>query len=299
MRRIRGAAGFRRSVRAFRAAGESVGFVPTMGYLHEGHLSLVRRARRENARVVASIFVNPLQFAPAEDLATYPRAPERDHALLRAEGVDLVYEPEPGGMYPPGFATRVSVEGLDERLCGPYRPGHFTGVATVVLKLLNAAEPDRLYLGGKDWQQARIISRMAQDLDLPVRVVVCPTVREPDGLAMSSRNSYLSPEERAAAPALYRALRETSGEIREGRLRTAESAARAVARRLARAGGRLQYADVLEAEDLRPVRPLAGRLVLAAAWILGRTRLIDNIVFEVPARPAAGRGRVLPMRRAR
>ncbi len=293
MKRIRSATVLRGNVEALKARGASIGFVPTMGSLHEGHLSLVRRARAENDRVVASIFVNPLQFGPGEDLDAYPRSPARDHGLLRREGVDLLFEPETSAFYPEGFATRVHVLGLDERLCGAHRPGHFVGVATVVLKLLNAAAPDRLYLGAKDYQQAVILERMVADLNLPVRVVICPTVREPDGLAMSSRNSYLNPEERRRAPALYRALRATAERIRAGSLRDPGVVPAAVARELRKSGGRFQYAEALDARNLTPVRPLQGPVVLAAAWYLGRTRLIDNVVIRIPeARP--GRRKAAP-----
>lgn len=277
MKRIRSAASLNRAVRALRAAGDSIGFVPTMGFLHAGHLALVRRARRENRRVVASIFVNPLQFGPGEDLAAYPRALARDRRLLAAEGVDLVYEPEAAALYPPGFCTYVAVEGLDAHLCGPRRPGHFRGVTTVVAKLLHAAEPDRLYLGQKDHQQAVILTRMVRDLDLPVRVVVCPTVREPDGLALSSRNAYLTPEERAWAPALHRALRAVGVEISTGRIRRPEEASAAVREHLVDGPGALEYAEVVGRDDLALRDPLSGALVLAAAYRLGRARLIDNL----------------------
>jgi pantoate--beta-alanine ligase len=271
-----------RASRTARGKGARIGFVPTMGYLHEGHLTLARRARKENDLVIASIFVNPLQFGPGEDLASYPRAPQKDYALLRREGVDLIFTPAAKALYPRGYVTKVSVPGLDENLCGAFRPGHFDGVATVVAKLLNVAEPDRLYLGAKDYQQACVLRRMIADLNLPVRVVLCPTVREADGLAMSSRNTYLTPEERAWAPVLYRVLKATAEEIRSGRIRRPSEAFAAVTRGLAGGPGRLQYADVLSAEDLQPVDPLQGRLVLALAYFLGKARLIDNVLVRAP-----------------
>lgn len=283
MKIVRTAAAVRNLVRAARARDERIGFVPTMGSLHEGHLTLVRRARRENDLVVASIFVNPLQFGPAEDFSAYPRAPRRDHTLLARDGVDLCYEPRDEAMYADDFSTLVLVGDLDEPLCGRYRPGHFIGVATVVAKLLNAVEPDRLYVGAKDWQQSRVLTRMARDLDLPVTVVTCSTVREPDGLAMSSRNAYLSTEERAWAPNLHRALSETAAEVRRGTLTGPVEVTAAVRRRLRGGLGRLQYAEILDAESLRPVEPLKGRLVLAAACFVGKARLIDNIVFTARA----------------
>ncbi|HEV7383438.1 MAG TPA: pantoate--beta-alanine ligase, partial [Phenylobacterium sp.] len=193
-------------MRAARGGMGDVGLVPTMGYLHEGHLSLVRRARAENAAVAASIFVNPTQFGPQEDLARYPRDLPRDLDLLAAAGVELVFVPEVGEIYPPGFATRIEVGEVTEVLEGAVRPAHFAGVATVVAKLFNIVQPTRAYFGQKDVQQSVVIKKLVRDLDLPVEVVVAPTIREPDGLALSSRNSYLTPEQRAAAPVIFRAL---------------------------------------------------------------------------------------------
>jgi pantoate--beta-alanine ligase len=288
---VRTAEAVRAEVRAARARGKQIGFVPTMGFLHGGHLSLARRARAENDLVVASNFVNPLQFGPAEDFANYPRAPRRDRALLSREGVDLCYEPRSEAVYPHDFSTLIVVNDLDEPLCGRFRPGHFIGVATIVLKLLHAVEPDRLYLGAKDWQQSRVITRMLRDLELPVELVVCPTVREPDGLAMSSRNTYLSAAERAWAPKIQRALAETAAEVRAGKLTAASEVTAAVRRRLRGGFGRLQYAEILDADNLRPVDPLRGRLVLAVACFVGKARLIDNIVFTVPRRAARAAGK--------
>ncbi len=286
MKIARSARASQRIVRGYRRTGERVGFVPTMGALHEGHLRLVRQARAECDRVVVSIFVNPLQFGPREDFASYPRDPARDRRLLRAESVDLLLAPD-ATFYPSGFATRVRAPGLDAHLCGPFRPGHFEGVATVVTKLLHATEPDRLYLGQKDYQQAALLRRMCLDLDLPVAVRIVPTVRERDGLALSSRNVYLSPEERAAAPRLHASLKATAAEIASGRLRSSRAVTESVARRLHRASGprfELQYAEAVSADDLQPVEPLRGRLVLAAAALLGRTRLIDNVLVRAGAR---------------
>jgi pantoate--beta-alanine ligase len=272
--------------RELRGGGASIGFVPTMGALHEGHLALIRRARRQNDQVVASIFVNPLQFGPREDFSAYPRPRREDRARLREEGVDLLFEPEPVQFYPHGFSTQISVQGLDAHLCGPFRPGHFSGVATVVCKLLMAAEPDRLYLGQKDFQQARILERMAEDLNFPVRVVICPTVREPDGLAMSSRNRYLSAEERVWAPEIYAALRQTAAAIDSRSLRSRAPAERALARSLRGGPGRLQYAEVLSSRSLLPVDPLEGELVVAVAYLLGKARLIDNVLVRLPGSKA-------------
>lgn len=288
MKIIRRAAAMTRLAGKERLAGRTIGFVPTMGFLHEGHLALVRRAARECDCVVASIFVNPLQFGPAEDFASYPRDLRRDHSLLAAEGVDWLFEPSEAEMYPRGFATRVSVEGLDRQLCGHSRPGHFTGVATVVARLLMICRPHCLYLGRKDYQQARIIGRMVLDLNLGIRVVTVPTVRERDGLAMSSRNTYLTEEERAWAPALYEALAAAGRGIRTGRLRRPEGVEAAVARRLAAGPGSLEYVSVLSADDLGRVSPLSGRIVVAVAYRLGKARLIDNIEVRVPRGASGG-----------
>lgn len=252
---VRTKAALARAVAAWRAKGLSVGFVPTMGALHAGHAALVRRAARENDRVVVSVFVNPLQFGPNEDYGRYPRALPDDRRLVAAAGAALLYAPSVAEMYPKGFATHVEVAGLSDRCCGKYRPGHFRGVATVVLKLFNQVRPDRAYFGEKDWQQVRVLETMIRDLDAPVRLVRVPTVREPDGLALSSRNAYLSPADRDAAPALRRALAAGAASRRP---------AAAVRRALAGTGLRLQYAE-----------PFEGRLLAAA--FLGKTRLIDNI----------------------
>ncbi|MCA9729659.1 MAG: pantoate--beta-alanine ligase, partial [Candidatus Eisenbacteria bacterium] len=273
------------------------GFVPTMGFLHEGHLALVRRARRECDFVVASIFVNPLQFGPGEDFTTYPRDLLRDRRLLRAEGADLLFEPEADAFYPEDFSTTVEVAHLDTRLCGPRRPGHFRGVATVVLKLLHATDPDRLYLGQKDFQQARILQRMVRDLDLAVRVVTVPTVREPDGLALSSRNTYLSRAERAWAPQLQRALVGAKEAILAGALHRPGEVVQFVETAVEGGPGTLEYAEVLGQDALAPVDPLSGPLVIALAYRMGKARLIDNVLLDVPAsrrravrRKPAGRG---------
>lgn len=278
---VRQAEALRRLILRHRAAGAVIGFVPTMGSLHEGHLQLVRRAIRENDVTVASIFVNPLQFGPGEDFDAYPRTPANDRSRLRREGVHYSFEPG-REFYPVGFQTLVSVRDLSRPLCGPFRPGHFDGVATVVTKLLLAALPDCLYLGQKDYQQAMLLRRLVRDLNLGLRLVVCPTVRESDGLAMSSRNAYLTPEERERAPEFARALRATAKAIRSGEIREASEARRRIRQALRHPSWRLQYADVLQAETLAEVSPLRGRLVVAAAVYLGRTRLIDNVLVRAP-----------------
>ena len=262
-----------------------------MGALHAGHRKLIATGTGPGRRVIVSIFVNPLQFGPNEDFEAYPRALTADLELCRDAGADLVFRPTPTALYPEGYATRVHVAGLDRFLCGPFRPGHFDGVSTVVLKLLNIVQPDRLLLGQKDAQQAVIVGRMIRDLDLPVRLVRVPTVREPDGLAMSSRNRYLTTAERAAAPELYRALQAAADAIRAGERRPS-TVRSLIRRRLARSPLiRVQYAEIVDAERLVPVRRLAGRILVAAAAFLGRARLIDNIQLHVggPMSPAAHR----------
>lgn len=263
-----------------REARGPVGLVPTMGYLHGGHLALVRRARAACASVVVSVFVNPTQFGPHEDFATYPRDLDRDLGLLEREGVDLAFTPETTTVYPPGFRTWVEVRDLSRPLEGTFRPGHFRGVATVVLKLLNMVQPDRAYFGQKDAQQARVVQQMVHDLDLPVQIEVVPTVREADGLALSSRNVYLSPEERHAALAISRALREVAarwaaGERDAARLRQVLQATLASEPRVVP-----DYAAVADILTLREIVGLATPPVLVAvAARVGRTRLIDNVVL--------------------
>ncbi|MBI5837284.1 MAG: pantoate--beta-alanine ligase [Candidatus Eisenbacteria bacterium] len=264
--------------RACRARGRSVGFVPTMGGLHAGHASLVERARAENHRVAASIFVNPIQFGPKEDFRRYPRDLRGDRRLLAAAGCHALFVPEARHVFPEDFETRVAVPFLSAPLCGRFRPGHFEGVATVVAKLLHIVEPDRVYVGSKDFQQARVIERMVRDLDLPVEVVVCPTVREPDGLAMSSRNRYLTDAERARAPRLHAALQSGAAKVRAG-VRDAGKVRAAVLRAL-RGLGRVQYVEVLDARSLAERRELAGATLLAAAVFVGKARLIDNVVVR-------------------
>jgi pantoate--beta-alanine ligase len=257
----------------------SVGLVPTMGALHEGHLSLIRRARAENDAIAASIFVNPAQFGPGEDLAKYPRSLAQDLALLEAEGVDLVFAPEAASLYPPGFQTWVVPGPLAETLEGARRPGHFRGVLTVVSKLFHVIEPDRAYFGQKDAQQAILIRRMAADLDLPVSILVCPIVRDRDGLALSSRNAYLTPEERRAAPVLYRSLRAVSaawgtGERRGDNLR---EAARAVLAPEPLAA--LDYVSAADPETLAEIETATGLVLVSIAAQFGTTRLLDNILL--------------------
>lgn len=281
MRRVRGVAALREAVAAWRARGLSVAFVPTMGAIHAGHLSLVRRARAAGAdRIVASIFVNPLQFGPNEDFARYPRPVARDRALFAGAGVDLLWEPAVADVYPPGDATRVTVAGLTEVLEGAARPGHFTGVTTVVMRLLHAVQPDVLWLGQKDAQQAIVLERMCADLLVPVRVRRGATVREPDGLAMSSRNIYLGAEERVQAVAISRGLRAAKARLRAGERSAARVAAAVRAELECAPLVREEYVAVVDAGTLRPVRTVRGRVLVAVAARVGPARLIDNLEWS-------------------
>lgn len=276
---VRSVAELRARVRYWRDQGLAVAFVPTMGALHEGHLSLVRQGRELADRVVASVFVNPRQFGANEDFGRYPRQEETDAALLAGAGCDLLFAPTVEEMYPAGFATRVTVDGISEGLCGAVRPGHFEGVATVVTKLLLQCLPDIALFGEKDWQQLAVIRRLARDLDIPVEIVGGATVREPDGLAMSSRNAYLSAAERAVAPALHRALAAVADGLRRGG-RAEELCHRAAADLLAAGFLSVDYVEVRDADTLAPADRLDRPLRILAAARLGGARLIDNIGVE-------------------
>ena len=271
------------TVDAFREARRKVGtlgLVPTMGFLHEGHLALVQRARAENQAVAVSIFVNPTQFGPGEDLARYPRDLPRDLRLLQEAGVDLVFAPEASEMYPPGFSTAVEVEGVTLGLEGAVRPGHFRGVATVVGKLFNIVQADRAYFGQKDAQQVVVIQRMARDLNFATEVVVVPTVREPDGLALSSRNTYLGAEERAAAPVLFRALLSARSAWEHGE-RDAEALRRHVRATLAAEPlAQVDYVSVADPRTLVELDRVDEEALVSLAVRIGRTRLIDNLVLR-------------------
>jgi pantoate--beta-alanine ligase len=271
------------SVRSFsrtaRVSGRRIGFVPTMGALHRGHLSLIERARAECDAVVVSIYVNPLQFGPREDFRAYPRDRPRDEALVRATGADVLFVPGDEEIHVPGHRTWVEVQGMQDVLCGRSRPGHFRGVATVVAKLFAIVGPDTAYFGEKDAQQVRIIRRMARDLLLETRIISCPTMREEDGLALSSRNAYLEPDQRRAAPVLYAALRSAQTLARAGETEAAALVARAREEIGREPLARLDYVEAVDGETLEPVtvaRP--GTLLAAAAWF-GRARLIDNITL--------------------
>lgn len=270
--------------RASRAEGLVIGLVPTMGALHEGHTALVKRARQECLRVIASVFVNPKQFGPKEDYKRYPRDLDKDAEKLAAVGVDALFAPEAADMYPDVFRTYVNVEGISERLEGRTRPGHFRGVATVVLKLFEIAQPHFAYFGRKDAQQVQIISEMARDLNLDVDIVVCPIVREADGLALSSRNAYLSAEERKAATVLHRALVAAQSELAAGVRDAAQL--QAVMRRIIDMErlASVDYTEIVSADTFEPVVRVARACYAVLAVFLGKTRLIDNLLIE----PASG-----------
>ena len=277
MQIVRAVPELRSAVASLRRAGRTVALVPTMGCLHEGHLGLVDLARREASACVVSIFVNPTQFGPAEDFSKYPRTFDEDRRLCEGRGVDILFAPG-ADFYAPGHSTWVDEEAVSQGLCGEHRPGHFRGVATVVLKLLNACGPDAAIFGRKDLQQLAVIRRMVRDLDLPVRIIEAPTARDADGLALSSRNRYLSPAERAAALAIPRALRAARAAALAGQPGRAAVLAAAQAVLAAEPVLRLQYLELASADDLRPAPEAApGKSVLLVAAFAGATRLIDNL----------------------
>jgi pantoate--beta-alanine ligase len=279
---VRTVADLRKHIALWRKGEVRVGLVPTMGALHQGHMALVEAARAECDRIVASIFVNPKQFAPTEDLGSYPRREAADLEMLRSAEVDLVFIPAVDEMYPPDFATLVRVSGLTEGLCGAHRSGHFDGVTTVVTKLLIQALPDIAYFGEKDYQQLTVVRRLARDLDIPVRIAGVPTVREPDGLALSSRNVYLSAEERRIAPNLARVLRSIAAVLAQDPNAVAQEIAHGSAA-LQQAGFAVEYLEIREAESLAVTSEVTASSRVFAAVRLGTTRLIDNM----PSAPAA------------
>jgi pantoate--beta-alanine ligase len=281
VRTVRSVAELRALLSPERRAGRSIGLVPTMGYFHDGHLSLMRRARDDCDVVVVSLFVNPAQFAPGEDLESYPRDEARDAGLAEAEGVDLLFAPDREEVYPAGFDTTVSVGALTAMLegdAGQRGRGHFDGVATVVVKLFNMAQPDVAYFGQKDGQQALVIHQLVRDLDIPVRIEVCPTVRDPDGLALSSRNAYLSQAEREQALAISRALRAAEERAAQGEQDAGAIVAAAKAE-LDEAGIEPEYLELRSATDLSPLQRVNGSMLLAVAARVGRARLIDNTII--------------------
>lgn len=270
----------RGQVKEWRAAGLSVGLVPTMGYLHEGHKSLIDRAVKDNDRVVVSVFVNPMQFGPTEDLASYPRDLNRDAALCEAAGADLIFNPEPENMYSNDFSSFIDMSTLTKGLCGKSRPIHFRGVCTVVGKLFNIVQPDKAYFGQKDAQQLAVIRHMVNDLNFNLEIVGCPIIREADGLAKSSRNTYLSPEERQAALILSKSL-ERGRELIEAGERDAETIKQAVTELIQTEPlARIDYVELVDWNTLEPVERIEGPVLNAIAVYIGKTRLIDNHIYE-------------------
>jgi len=278
MKTLRTISELRDHLRAERQAGRTIGLVPTMGAFHAGHVSLMERARQETDVVVVSLFVNPTQFGPGEDLAAYPRDEARDAAIAAGAGIDVLFAPPVEEVYPDGFQTTVTVGALAQPLEGAQRPGHFDGVATVVTKLLNMVQPDIAFFGQKDAQQALVVRRVARDLDIPTRIEVCPTVREPDGLAMSSRNAYLAPPERERAIALRRALDAAEQAVAAGE-RDASAVASAAHAAMARYEIEPEYLALVDAENLAPVDRIDGETLVALAARVGRARLIDNTLI--------------------
>lgn len=273
--------GMRVFVKEARRKNYTIGFVPTMGFLHEGHLSLVREAKKDCDKVVVSIFVNPIQFGPKEDFRRYPRDLRQDERMLKRIGVDAIFYPAVKEIYPANYLTYVNVEEITKALCGSFRPGHFKGVATIVTKLFNIMEPDIAYFGQKDFQQARVIEKITQDLNIPVKIKVMPVVREPDGLAMSSRNIYLSDKERADAVALYQSLSGARSLIKEGE-RCPDRAITFIRNKIEKIkSARIDYIEIVDTENLERIEKISGRVLIALAVWFGKTRLIDNIIMRV------------------
>ena len=270
----------RAQVKAWRAEGLTVGLVPTMGYLHEGHQSLIARSVAENDRTVVSDFVNPIQFGPTEDLSTYPRDIERDAALCESTGANLIFHPEAEEMYAPDFCTYVDMDHLTKGLCGKTRPIHFRGVCTVVSKLFHIVQPDRAYFGQKDAQQLAVIRRMVRDLNMPLTIVGCPIIREEDGLAKSSRNTYLSAEERKAALCLSRGLNKGKAAVEAGETDAEKVKAIITAEIEAEPLSRIDYVEIVDWNNLEPVSSTEGSILAAVAVYIGKTRLIDNFIIE-------------------
>jgi len=269
-----------KKIREIKSQGKTIGLVPTMGFLHQGHLSLVKKARKDTDYVVVSIFVNPSQFGPKEDFKEYPRNLKRDSELCKKHGVDIIFAPQAKDMYPDGYLTYVNVERITDVMCGAWRPGHFRGVATVVSKLFNITMPDIAYFGQKDSQQAIVIKKMAQDMNMAVRIKVLPIVREKDGLAMSSRNVYLSPEERTEAACLYKSLRLAKNMFRQG-----ERDSKKIIKKMKdfikqKANARIDYISIVDMESLKDISRISKKALVAIAVRIGKTRLIDNIILN-------------------
>ncbi len=270
----------RQQVSDWKKSGLSVGLVPTMGYLHEGHKSLIDAARKENDRVVVSIFVNPMQFGPKEDLASYPRDLEKDAKLCEEAGVDLIFHPQPEEMYQPGFCSYVDMNGLTTELCGKSRPIHFRGVQTVVLKLFHIVTPDRAYFGQKDAQQLAVVKRMVRDLNVGTQIIGCPIIREEDGLAKSSRNTYLNEKERQAALVLSRSLNAGKALVEAGET-DAQAVRKAITQEIEKEPmAKIDYVDVVDFDTITPIEIIQGSVLVAIAVYIGKTRLIDNFIVE-------------------
>lgn len=265
-------------IKKIKQQNKSIGFVPTMGALHQGHISLIRRARKENDIVAVSIFVNPAQFAPHEDLKKYPRPFEKDINICKSEGVDVIFAPKSLEMYSENYLAYITVEKLSDIMCGKFRPGHFRGVATVVAKLFNIVQPDRAYFGLKDFQQSVIIKKMVTDLNFPVKIITCPIVREKDGLALSSRNVYLSYEERKKALSLSRSLQTAKNLIKYKSVKSAEKIISEMRKIIVPRVDKIDYISLRDAETLEELKYIKKKVVIAVAVFVGKTRLIDNIV---------------------
>lgn len=271
----------RAQVKEWKNQGLTVGLVPTMGYLHEGHQSLIKKAVEENDRVVVSVFVNPIQFAPNEDLETYPRDLEADKRLCDSKGADLIFHPTPDEMYPDGFSTHIQMDNLTKELCGKTRPTHFGGVCTVVGKLFNIVQPDKAYFGQKDAQQLAIIKRMVRDLNFDIEIVGCPIIREPDGLAKSSRNTYLNADERKAALILSKAIKLGEELVADGE-RNAQTVIKAMTDKInTEPLARIDYVNVVDALSIEPLDVVKGEVLVAIAVYIGKTRLIDNFITAI------------------
>lgn len=281
MQVIKSTSAIKKAIRIARKRKKKIGFVPTMGFLHEGHLSLLRKSKKENDLSVLSIFVNPKQFGKNEDFSTYPRDLKNDELFAKMGKVDIIFYPSVVEMYPKGYLTYVEVEEMDRVLCGPFRPGHFKGVTTVVMKLTNIISPDTIYLGQKDAQQAAIIEKMIKDLNVPTQVKICPTIREKNGLAMSSRNMYLTPHEKNQASIIYKSLRAAKNNILKGE-RNIASIVQMMRSMIASQGlDRIDYIDCVDARTLKPLTAVQGSVLIALAVWVGRARIIDNVRLQV------------------
>ena len=281
MKICRTIAEIRRETNPSKRKEKNIGFVPTMGALHEGHACLLRQCRRENDVSILSIFVNPIQFGKNEDFSKYPRQFEKDEKLAKKEKVDIMFHPSVEEMYPDEILTKIDVGALSKNLCGKFRPGHFQGVATVVAKLFNIVSPTRVYFGQKDAQQAFIIQRMLRDLNFPIDMIIAPTIRANDGLALSSRNIYLSTQERKESPVLFQSLKEAQTLIEKGERSAAKITRRIQSMIQKKSSGKIQYIECVDTQTLNPVSNLKGNVLIALAVFFGKTRLIDNMIVDV------------------